>query len=123
VGPNGKADMSEVQFEYSSVKNIRDSIESKLGTPVLMSTPWDSDRDGIVDQYNITLRFFKPLTGNVLKLKKVNLILAFDYELTDLIKMKMEGLAIIDVDTMNTALYPRKIITQGDLRMKQPNAL
>lgn len=37
--------------------------------------------------------------------------------------MKMEGLAIIDVDTSITPLNPSKIITQGPIIMKQPSAL
>ena len=84
--------------------------------------PFDSDRDGVVDQYNITMRIKKP--SKDLALQQANLILAFDYEVSDLIKMKMEGIANIAVSSLGSSnINAGKIGTQGNLVMIQPNAM
>lgn len=90
--------------------------------PSFQALPVDQDRDGLVDQYNITMRIKKPVS--TLKLQEANIILAFDYQLKDLVKMKMQGLAVISVDAFASAnLNAGKIIAQGQLNLKQPNAL
>ena len=54
----------------------------------------------------------------------MNIILAFDYKLNDIVKMDMEGLAMVDIDTMSSkTLNAGKIITQGPLLLNQPNLL
>ena len=59
-----------------------------------------------------------------LKLQEANLIMAFDYQLKGLIKMKMQGLAVISVDAFaSSTLNAGKIIAQGQLNLKHPNAL
>jgi hypothetical protein len=50
--------------------------------------------------------------------------LAFDYQLTELVKMKMQGLAVVSVDALATPkLNAGKIIAQGQLNLRQPNAI
>lgn len=58
---NNEDGSEKIQFDYASVKPIRDNIENSLAPPSLTSIPIDSDRDGIIDQYNITMRIKKPL--------------------------------------------------------------
>jgi hypothetical protein len=58
-----------------------------MAPPSFQAMPVDQDRDGMVDQFNITMRIKKPLS--TLKLQKANIILAFDYQLKDLVRMKM----------------------------------
>lgn len=54
----------------------------------------------------------------------MDLILAFDYQLSEVIKLKMEGLAIISVDTLASQnLNPSTIKTTGTMRFIQPNSL
>ena len=48
------------QYEYCSLKPIRDKLENQLSPPSFGVVPVDNDRDGQVDQYNITMRFKKP---------------------------------------------------------------
>ena len=43
------------------------------------------------------MRIKKPASN--LNLQNLNVILAVDYELKDMIRMKMEGLAVVQVDT------------------------
>ena len=52
---------SQVQFNYASLKGMRDNIQNSLSPPTVASTPIDHDNDGVVDQYNITMRIKKPL--------------------------------------------------------------
>ena len=50
--------------------------------------------------------------------------MAFDYEISTLISMKMEGIAEISTSTLgNAKINAGKIYTQGNLVMKQPNAM
>jgi len=51
----------QVQFDYSSVKPIRDNIQNSLAPPTISFLPVDRERDGVVDQFNITMRIKKPL--------------------------------------------------------------
>ena len=91
-----------------------------MAPPSFQALPVDQDRDGLVDQYNITIRIKKPLS--TLKLEQASIILAFDYQLKDLLKMKMQGLAVVTVEAP-AVLNAGKIIAQGQLNLKQPNAL
>ena len=75
------------QFDYSPVKPIRDSITNSLSPPTMAVSPIDSNRDGIIEKYNITLRVKKPLQS--LALDQIHLVLAFDFGLNDIVKMKM----------------------------------
>lgn len=51
-------------------------------------------------------------------------MLAFDLELLDTVKMKMEGLAFINVNPLATSkLSASKITTQGTLDLHQPTAI
>lgn len=93
-----------------------------LGPPDIQATPIDIDLDGVVDQYNISMRIKKPVDD--WRLRKMDLIIAFDYKLKDIIKLKMEGLAIVSVDTMASAkLNPSEIRTRGQMELIQPIAL
>ena len=52
------------------------------------------------------------------------MIIAFDYELKDMIRMKMEGLAYVQIDAFASKnLNAGSITTQGSLNLVQPNAL
>lgn len=58
---NNEDDSEKIQFNYASVKPIRDNIQNSLAPPSVTTIPIDSNRDGIIDQYNITMRIKKPL--------------------------------------------------------------
>lgn len=52
-------------------------------------------------------------------LANANLILAFDYQLHDIIHMKMEGLAVVDIETLSSGhLNAGKLIAEGPLRLR-----
>lgn len=75
-----------------------------------------------MDHYNISMRIKKPESN--LRLRKMDLVIAFDYALNSIIKLKMEGLAIISVDTLSSAkLNPVSINTQGTVQLVQPISL
>jgi len=85
----------------------------------------DLNHDGIVDQYNMTMRVRKPFRPAAkaddkdYSLKNANLILAFDYKLTGLIKMKLEALAVVSIDALvEDTLNAGKITTYGDLKLR-----
>ena len=68
------------------------------------------------------MRIKKPAQN--LNLQNLNVILAVDYELKDMIRMKMEGLAVVQVDTFaSKQLNAGKIEVIGTLNLHQPNAL
>ena len=75
-----------------------------MAPPDIQTIALDNDRDGQIDQYNVSMRIKKPmaLKDNVspLKLQQINVIFAFDYELKEMIKLKMEGLAVMQVDAI-----------------------
>jgi len=64
-----------------------------MAPPDIQTISLDHDRDGVLDQYNITLRYKKPKKS--LKMQQMNVILAFDYQLQDMINLKMEGLVVM----------------------------
>jgi hypothetical protein len=92
------------------VKPIRDNIHNSLSPPVLTYMALDNNRDGITDQYKIQLRIKKPLSNQALQ--QLNLIVAFDLQLTETTKMKMEGIAFVNLDLHATkTLSASKIMT------------
>jgi hypothetical protein len=54
----------------------------------------------------------------------MHIVMAFDYEIKDLVHMKMEGLANVNIHAMaSSKLSASKLKTQGHLNLRQPNAL
>lgn len=105
-----------MQLEYATLQPIRKNILNSIPPPDIQTVAVDSDFDEIVDQYNITLRVKKPV--NSWKLRKVDLIVAFDYQLNNIIKLKMEGLAIVSIDTLaSDNLNPIMIKTNGVMNL------
>lgn len=120
---DGGAKLQErVQFDYCTLRPIRKNIQNSLSPPDIQTVAVDADFDGVVDHYNISMRIKKP--DDALRLSKMDLIIAFDYKLSSIIKLKMEGLAILSVDTLaSSALNPATIKTAGTMRFIQPNSL
>lgn len=111
-----------MQFDYSSLKPLRDNIQNSLAPPTLTYTPIDSNKDGIPEQLNFTMRIKKPLPH--LAVSQVNLIMAMDYELDGLIQMKMSGLANVNFEALaSSKLSASNFKAQGHLNMRQPSAL
>ena len=71
-----------------------------MPTPEIKSTAVDLNNDGVIDQYNISLRIKKPWSE--MTLSRADLILAFNYELKGLLKMKMECLAVMSADSLSS---------------------
>ena len=79
-------------YEYSTLKPVRDQAQNLLAPPSVESVGVDRDNDGVMDQWNITMRVKKPHAS--FKLQQANMIAAFDYQTDETIKMQMEGLAL-----------------------------
>ena len=100
-----------------------------MGPPDIQSISLDQDRDGTIDQYNVTMRIKKPKALNAdkvspLKMQQLNVVLAFDYQLKDMINLKMEGLAVMQVDAIaSDKLNAGTVKSDGSIRLRQPNAL
>ena len=47
-------------YEYSTLKPIRDRAQNLLAPPSVQSVGVDRDNDGVVEQWNITMRVKKP---------------------------------------------------------------
>ena len=82
-----------VAFEYSSINPVRNNIQNQLAPPTVAVSPVDFDSNGVVDQFNVTMVVKRP--SNNLKFKDVSVIMGFNCELKDVVKMKMEGLAVV----------------------------
>ena len=68
------------------------------------------------------MRIKKPLAK--LALSQLNLLMAFDLELDQTIRMKMEGIANVNIRPLASAsLSASSLKTQGQLMLRQPNAL
>jgi len=79
--------------------------------------PVDSNRDGKVDQFKIKMRIKKPLASQALQ--QLNLIVAFDLELKETVKMRMEGIANVNINPIaSSTLSASKLRTQGNLVLK-----
>lgn len=79
-------------YEYSTAKPVRDQAENLLAPPSIESVGVDRDKDGVYDQWNITMRIRKPQLDY--KLDQANVILAFDYRTDETVKMQMETFAV-----------------------------
>ena len=107
---NMLAPSEQSQFAYSSLKPIRDNIENLMASPTITTIPIDSDKDGLVDSFNISMRIKKPLPN--LALNQLNVLMAFDLEISDIVKMRMEGIGAVNVNAMaSKSLSASKIIT------------
>ena len=63
--------------------------------------PVDLDRDGITDQYNVSMRIKKPVISsakNALALSQLNLIMEFELHLEDVLKMSLQGVAAVNLN-------------------------
>jgi hypothetical protein len=79
----------------------------------------DRDNDGVMDQWNITMRVRKPQAN--FKLKQANVIVAFDYQIDGAVKMQLETLAMaqVAVPAQSMSVSASKIRMSGTLRFKQ----
>lgn len=64
-------------YTYSTIKSVRDASELQMGPPTISSIGIDSDRDGVYEQWNVTVRVRKPSLQSALS--QLNLILGFSY--------------------------------------------
>ena len=80
-------------------------------------------KDGIYDQWNITMRVKTPEEG--FKLAQANIIAAFGYQIDGSVKMQMESLAVSQVSIPASSMSVRasKVTTSGTLRLKQTSAI
>ena len=79
-------------YEYSTLKPVNDRGQNILAPPAVQSVGVDTDKDGNIDQWNITMSIRKPEL--YYKLEDVNIIVAFDYKTDDSVNMQMEALAV-----------------------------
>lgn len=79
-------------FEYSTVAGVNAQAQNMLSPPAVESAGVDLDKDGRIDQWNITMKIKKPQSN--FKLEQANLIVAFDYQTDDTVQMQMESLAV-----------------------------
>lgn len=117
-----KSNQNQVSYEYSSVKPIRDSLSNKLAPPTISFLDSNVDSSGKTDQLTIKMRIKKP--SKALTLSRFNILLAFNEDYSDQIKMKLEGVAIINVDCFTSGqLAASKVSTHGTLQLKQQSLI
>ena len=94
-----------------------------LAPPAVESVGVDIDKDGIIDQWNITMRVRKPEPE--FKLANANVILGFDYQTDDIVRMQMEGLAVaqVHIPAASMSVSASKLRISGTLRFKQTEAI
>lgn len=79
----------------------------------------DRDKDGRVDQWNITMTIKKPQNGY--RLEQANVIVAFDYATDETVILQMESLAVagVHIPAHSMSVSAKKIRMSGTLRFKQ----
>jgi hypothetical protein len=88
-----------------------------LNPPSIEAISQDSNRDGLNDRWNITIRVRKPYAEAVLT--SANVLASFNYELSSNVVMKMESLAVVQTSVPFSAMNPvTSIKTVGSLKLK-----
>jgi hypothetical protein len=90
-------------YAYSTVKQIRDqaSFASIVLSPQsIKSIGEDFDNDGLVDRWNVSMRVRRPqlsASGAGADLRQASIVLGFNYQTQQVVKMQMETLAVVQV--------------------------
>ena len=98
--------------------------ENQLAPAIVRSVQQDSDRDGLAERWNVSMRIKKPevaTTGSKGVLRNAKIVLGFKWETHELVKTEMESLAVINVQeyTGGSTLSAASIKTVGILSLKQ----
>lgn len=117
-----KSNKNQISYEYSSLKPIRDSLSNRLAPPTMTFLDTNVDKSGKADQLTLKMRIKKP--NKALTLSRFNVLLAFNEEFSENIKMKLEGVAIINVDCFTSGqLAASKLMTHGSLQLRQQSLI
>jgi len=57
---DAKNEVNHVQFDFCTLRPIRKNIMNSLAPPNIETMSIDYDKDGVVDQFNISMRVKKP---------------------------------------------------------------
>jgi hypothetical protein len=91
--------------------------ESQLAPAIVRSVQQDTDRDGLAERWNISMRIKKPevAAGSKGVLRSAKVVLGFKWETYELVKTEMESLAVINVQeyTGGSSLSASSIKTVG----------
>jgi hypothetical protein len=122
----GEGTAGSKTYTYSSQKTIRDMAaagDNLLSPPVIKSTVEDFDRDHLGDRWNISMRVRKPSAGA--DLRQATIVLGFDYETSDVVKMQMESLAVVSIDGLNSggSTSVKRVKTIGTLELRQSSPI
>lgn len=79
--------------------------------PTVRASHSDFDRDGLADRWNVSLRVRKPVEGT--ELAGGTVALGFDYQTSNVVKMQMETLAVLDLENLPRDV--RSVKTVGSL--------
>ena len=83
-----------------------------------MVKPIGSDADNIASELQLTLQIRKPEDN--LSLVSLSVIFDLSYELSNIVKMKMNGLAVASIDTLvskSNKLNPQSVFFDGTLNL------
>jgi hypothetical protein len=97
-----------VSHQHSTSKTIMDSLMNPLSPPTYKTFNFDPNSDGKKDEFGIQIKFKMDPT----KVRKVRVYCLFDYYLQYRLKLKMQTLATVEVDTPSGA---SKIKAEGPL--------
>ena len=100
-----------LQYAASTVKPVNDAAQKQLAPLMVQSFGQDKDRDGLYEQWNITVGLRLPANTVV---QELNLLTAFDYRTSLDVMMQMEGLAHVQV-TNHQQMPLKSVKTQGTL--------
>ena len=84
-----------VSMQYSTIKSINEMSMNPLPMPYLAMSKLDSNSDGKVDQYDMTLNF----KGDPSKIRRIDLLATFDYFVGYRLKMLTVGMIHVSIDT------------------------
>eukprot|EP00418_Pyrodinium_bahamense_P040162 CAMPEP_0179207602 /NCGR_PEP_ID=MMETSP0796-20121207/103526_1 /TAXON_ID=73915 /ORGANISM="Pyrodinium bahamense, Strain pbaha01" /LENGTH=276 /DNA_ID=CAMNT_0020912541 /DNA_START=289 /DNA_END=1119 /DNA_ORIENTATION=- len=103
---------------WSTRKDFDALLPGRIKVPSVRSTPYDKNRDGIPDTWELTLQI---PTGSVSKgYEHVFLLAAYNYELRERVREQIGGLVVIDVSSPFPATG---VWVRGELRLRQASPL
>ena len=97
---------------FSTVKEVNDQSPANLPGTLISLLHADSDFDGVPESLKLVLTF----KGDPSKVRNVQILGSFDYQLSRLLELEMISLFHLDLNTPNGAA---KIVADGELQLVQ----
>lgn len=105
-------DSSGTSQHYSTVKSLQEKVMNPLSPPLVKVSRVDDNGDEVPDKFMVKINF----KNDPQQLRKVRLLCVVDYALKSTLKIQMQSLLELNVDTPSGA---SSILSDGYITLKQ----